>query len=345
MGRDFLRRNGSTRLPEATPPMTSIASAPPAGPNITAQSIAPLRIDWRVLCPVGLLAGFLLISFWESLSSLAHRWSNEPDYSHGFFVPAFSIFLLWRRRGLLAAAPTGGRWWGVLLLMGSAGLRLAASYFSFTLLEPFALLPTLAGVALLMGGWRALRWSWPAIAFLAFMIPLPGFVAGQLGGPLQRLATAGSTYLLQTCGVPATATGNVIWLTKGQIGVVEACNGLRMLITFFAITVGAALVMTNSIWEKLIVVISALGIGLFANVLRITATGMAYEWASPELADRLFHDFAGWLMMPLATMLLFLELHLLSRLLIAPLRGPVVQTEFGVAGPLPGTRRPAGSVP
>ena len=80
---------------------------------------------------------------------------------------------------------------------------------------------------------------------------------GQLGGPLQRITTVASTYLLQTCDVPATATGNVIWLTEGRIGVVEACNGLRMLIAFFAVTIGAALVMRGSLREKAMIVLSA----------------------------------------------------------------------------------------
>lgn len=321
--------------------MTTVVEAPASGRQRVEPIAAAPRVDLRVWGAVAALAVLIGLSFANCLAALAQRWWNEADYSHGFFVPVFSGYLLWHRRGILAAGKTmGGRWLGVLFLLFSAGVRLASAYLSFPLLDPLALLPCLAGVALVAGGWQALRWSWPAIAFLVFMIPLPGFVAGQLGGPLQRLATVSSTYLLQTCGVPATALGNVIWLTKGQIGVVEACNGLRMLITFFAITVGAALVMKNSIWEKLIVVISALAIGLIANVVRITATGMAFEWASPELADKLFHDFAGWLMMPLATVVLFLELHLLSRLLIAPLKGPVIHPEFSTAAG--GATRPAG---
>jgi exosortase/archaeosortase family protein len=120
-------------------------------------------------------------------------------------------------------------------------------------------------------------------------------------------------------------------LTEGSIGVVEACNGMRMLITFFAITFGASLLMTGSIWEKALILLSAPFIGLAANITRITVTGMAHEWVSADFADKLFHDFAGWLMMPLAVGLLFLELHLLSRLLIAPIEGPVVRAESEAA--------------
>ena len=113
--------------------------------------------------------------------------------------PVFSAFLLWRRRDMRVPVSPGGRSVGAGLVLASAMMRLASARLNYTLLEPMSLLPCLAGVALLIGGWSWLRWSWPAIAFLAFMIPLPGFVAGQFGGPLQRITTAASTYLLQTC--------------------------------------------------------------------------------------------------------------------------------------------------
>lgn len=308
--------------------MTSVIESRAAPPATSLEGAIP-RPTTGSLWAAGIVLLVLVGgSFAKCLASLAQRWANEPDYSHGFFVPLFAAFLLWHRRDLLkSATSTGGRWLGGLLILATAAIRLASAYFNYTLLDPFALLPCLAGVVLLIGGWGWLRWSWPAIAFLAFMIPLPGFIAGQMSGPLQRIGTISSTYLLQTCNVPATATGNVIMLTKGSIGVVEACNGMRMLITFFAITFGAALLMTGSIWEKALILLSAPFIGLAANITRITATGMAHEWVSSEFADRLFHDFAGWLMMPLAVGLLFLELHLLSRLLIAPIEGPVVRAE------------------
>ena len=87
------------------------------------------------------------------------------------------------------------------------GLRWISAYFYFELLDPVSLMAGLAGVALFVGGWRVLRWSWPAIAFLMFMIPLPGFAANLMGHPLQRLATIASTYTIQTVGVSAVAEG------------------------------------------------------------------------------------------------------------------------------------------
>jgi exosortase len=237
-----------------------------------------------------------------------------------------SAFLLWHRRELIQNAPEvgRGRWLGVVVLAGSAVLRLWAVYSDFILLEAVAFIVCVAGVTVLLGGWRALRWAWPAILFLFFMIPLPGALAGRLSGPLQHLATVCSTYALQTLGMPAIATGNVILLSNGTIGVAEACNGLRMLMMFGAATTAAAILLKISTWEKLCVLLSAPAIAIAANTFRIAATGVAQELAGPHLAEKIFHDLAGWIMMPLAMLLLGIEVVLLSKLFPMELERPPV---------------------
>src|SRR5205814_72366 len=130
---------------------------------------------------------------------------------------------------------------GLLVLLGAVGLRLHATYYHLIWDEQISLLPCVAGICLLLGGWHALRWAWPSIAFLAFMIPLPYTASVQLAGPLQRIATEATTFLLQTLGRPAVSEGNVILLNEIELGVVEACSGLRMLVIFFALSTAVAL--------------------------------------------------------------------------------------------------------
>ena len=178
-------------------------------------------------------------------------------------------------------------------------VRLFAAYFGFVLAEPLAFILCLAGTTVLVGGFLALRWAWPAIVFLVFMIPLPGALAGRLGGPLQHLATLASTYVLQTLGIPAVASGNVICLTHGRIGVAEACNGLGMLTTLAAVTVAAVFLLKLSAWENVCVLASSVVIAIVANIFRIAATGVVQELIGVEFAKRVFHDFAGLVMVPL----------------------------------------------
>src|SRR5262249_35685267 len=152
-----------------------------------------------------------------------------------------------------------------------------------------------------------LRWSWPAIAFLVFMLPLPFRVEVALSHPLQRVATYLSTYALQTLGFAAVSEGNIIILDNVRIGVVEACNGLGMLVTFVAMTTATVLIVRRSWIETVLILLSAIPIALLANVLRITTTGILHAEVGGQIGDIVFHDLAGWLMMPIALCLLWLE--------------------------------------
>jgi exosortase len=186
-------------------------------------------------------------------------------------------------------------------------------------IESASLLAGLAGLCLLAGGWPALRWAGPSIAFLVFMIPLPYRVEVALGAPLQSLATASSTYALQTLGLPALAEGNIILLSNhARIGVAEACNGLGMLMMFFAYSTAAALVIPRPLLDRLLIVVSAVPVALAANIARIVVTGMLQATLGGKVANMVYHDLAGWLMMPLALATLWAELWLLSQLFVEP---------------------------
>ncbi len=191
-------------------------------------------------------------------------------------------------------------------------------------LDDVSLLLTLAAVVELFGGLTLLRWSWPAFVVLLFLFPLPYGLEITLGAPLQRLATVFGTYTLQTCGYPAVSEGNVILLDDYEIGVVDACNGLGMLVAFFALSTTVALIVQRPLVDRLVVFGSAVPIGVGMNLLRIAATGVAFPLIGKAWADTLFHDLAGWLMMPLALATLWLELKFLSHLFVTrEYRGPV----------------------
>lgn len=275
-----------------------------------------------MLLILGGLAGCILWSYWPVLATMTAKWTRDPQYSHAYLVPVFAAVLLWLRRKELIAAARTPSWWGLPVLLAGTALRFAGTYYYFEWLEAISLLPVLLGAALLLGGWAALRWSWPAVAFLVFMVPLPYRVETGLARPLQNIATTAATYALQTLGRPALAEGNVIILNDARIGVVEACNGLGMLLVFFALTTGVVLVIRRSVTDKLLLLLTTAPIAVFVNVIRITLTGVLYETAGSRWAELVFHDLAGWLMMPMALGLLWLELHILSRVFVevAPVR-------------------------
>ncbi|WP_161602542.1 exosortase/archaeosortase family protein [Tautonia marina] len=253
---------------------------------------------------------------WPVLGDMIHRWSTDPRYGHGYLVPLFALGLLWMRRPSYDLDRARGSLWGVVLVASGSAVYLLGGYVGSGWIEGLSLLPVLTGLCVLFGGTTALRWAAPSLAFLFFMIPLPWRFEVALGASLQRIATKLSTVSLQTLGFVAYSEGNVIVMEEGRIGVVEACSGLGMLMTFIAISTAVAIVVQRPWFDRILIVLSAIPIALIANIARITLTGVLHETVGGEWADRFYHDLAGWLMIPFALGLLMIELWVLSRLFV-----------------------------
>lgn len=305
---------------------------PTRGPEVRADAVGQRRcaaVPGASIAAVVALVAVLAWSDWPALRAMATRWGADPRYSHGVLVAPFAAYLLWLRRGLCPGAGRRPGAWGVLPIVAGAALQVLGARIFFGWFEGAALILGLAGIAALWGGLPALRWAGPSLAFLIFMIPLPYRLEVALGEPLQRLGTLASTYALQTLGLPAIAEGNIIRLDdKASIAVVEACNGLGMLAAFACYATGAALVMRGrDPIIRVLILASAAPLALVANVARITVTGVAHATLGGGAADLVFHDLAGWLMMPLALALLWAELALIGMILVegdvpAPVAAP-----------------------
>jgi exosortase len=271
----------------------------------------------------------LIATLWAyapTLATLAQTWSAKPEYSHGYLVPIFAGILLFLRAESAKDVRLGLFALGAPILALAVVLRVVGAWRNFDFAEAVSFVGVLTGLVALFTGWRGLRWMWPALAFLLFMVPLPNALETTLAGTLQRIATIASNYTLQTLGYPAYAEGNVITLNASQLGVAEACSGLSMLMIFLALSTAVAIVIQRPLLDRLIVLASAVPVAIIANVTRIVATGILYESAGKYWGDLVFHDLAGWLMMPLALALLGIELWLINLVLVPIPEVPTVRT-------------------
>jgi exosortase len=271
------------------------------------------------------LIGFFLFFYYDIICNLMRTYWNDPDYVHGFFVPLFSLYLLWYRRDKLPSVPQKGSWWGLAFFGFWAFIVWSGAYFAYQWFEPFSIVPCLAGITLFIGGWQVFLWAWPALAFMFFIVPLPGLLASFLSGPLQSIGTHVSVLVIQTLGIPSVAQGNVIQLRDSQLEVEVACSGIKNLIMFFTLCVGAAFIIRKPVWERVLIVVSAPPIAILANVFRITLTAiffeMSHQWPSvlsKAFADKFYHDFAGLLMPVVAILILLGEIALMSKLMVQP---------------------------
>ena len=283
---------------------------------------------------LGGLTILLTFAYGNMLALTSSVW-DDPLYSFCWIVPIFALFLLWTRRQPFRPVPMVERWVGFGILIAALSVRLVAAYYDMAPLDRLSFLASLFGVFLMVGGRHLMEWSWPALGILIFMFPLPSILEHSLLWNLQKVATIGSTFALQTLGLSAFRLGNVINIAglDQPLFVADACSGLRMLTVFCFFAVAMVFLIERPWWDKFIILLSAIPIALAVNIIRITTTGMLYMWFGQdnEFVQKLGHDWAGYFMMPLALGFLWLELQILNHLTI-----PVEATQLrpvGAGGP------------
>lgn len=285
------------------------ASPPAAGRSPAAATVRSPAWVAAVAATLGVV-GFVYLPL---LTYSFQQWL-KPDYSHGFLVPLFAAYLAWRWK---AWAPDELAWpdvRGLLFILAAAPLYVVARYTNFATewVQGVSFVLALLGVVTVYGGPAALRWLYGPVLFLMFMFPLPYRVEVALGWPLQRTAAIGSEYVLQTIGYPTYREGVILHCQDHVLEVQNACNGLSMLLTFFTLSTAMALVVKRPWLDRGLIVAAAVPIAIVANVLRIALTGVLYNEAGKEFGDKVFHDFAGWMMMPVALGVLWLGLKALD---------------------------------
>jgi len=282
-----------------------------------------------MICSV-LLAAVFLWSYWPNIVELVRTWMDEPDYSHGFFVLPIAIYFLWARRDKFPVDSRGPGWPGLAMIAFALVMRVLSERFYVVELASWSIIPWIAGVCWLFGGWRFFVWTLPSVTFLFFMMKLPFRAETLLSRPLRKIATESSCLVLQSLGQPAFPEGTTILLGEHQLGVAQACAGLRMGMGIVALAYAYVLLSQRPIWQKVVLAICAPAVATLANCLRITATGLLYQYASGETARAFSHDAAGWVTIPVAAGLFFLVLWFLDH---ATIRVPVeTRTPVRMAG-------------
>lgn len=271
----------------------------------------------------GLLLVAVVFGFHAPLSDMIHEWSTKADYSHGFFVAPFALYLLWTRRAMIPRLADWPDWAGLGWIVVGAGLAFVTGYFNYVkeLGQGVGLILALTGVVVMMFGRYGLRWAWPGLAFLIFMVKMPDRFEVAFAFKLRQIATQASNALLQTMGYPSYVggqQGTVITVGDLRLGVEWACSGLSMVLTFVAVAAAFALLVQRPLLDRILILLSALPIAILANILRITVTALVYIQGWKRLGDAIIHDLAGWLMMPLALIFLWLELKILDWLFTTP---------------------------
>jgi len=261
-----------------------------------------------VLSHLIILLGLMVVLYSSVLFRLGAQWWDDPNFSHGVFVPLFSAFLVWRKREQLARMRVAPSWRGLPVLIGGLGLLIIGVYGADLFMSRISLLLVLAGIMIYCAGWsffRAVLFPW---ALLILMIPLPAIVFNQLTFPLQLLASKLASELLPLCNVPVLREGNVINLPSMPLEVAEACSGIRSLMSLTTMAVIYGTLTDNSVLRRITLALAAIPIAVAANAFRIFGTGLLVQYWDPDKALGFFHEFSGWVIF-VFSLLLLLSFH------------------------------------
>ena len=259
------------------------------------------RVAW--LAP--LLTVLLGALYWQTMRDLALQWWDDPNYTHGFMVPVFSAYLVWRQRTRLAALVPQGNLLGLPVLLAGIAAFLLGDLGAELFLTRSSLIVVLAGLVLFHLGTAVFRVVCFPLAFLFFMVPLPAIIFYAITFPLQSLAARQAAWALDLLGVPVILDGNVIHLSQLSLGVTEACSGIRSLVSLLGGAVGWAYLALPGGWVTLVFVASTVPITILANAGRVVSTGLIGRWFGVEYASGFFHTFSGWAVFVFAFVCLF----------------------------------------
>jgi exosortase len=276
---------------------------------------------WFAACLV--LIAFLW-SYWPGIAELWNIWQRSDEYSSGLLVPFLAVYVLWSRRHDIVQCPIRPSIWGVPAFLAVQAFRFFGLYDMYSSAENLSVVLSIAALVLLLFGFRMLRKVSTVLLFLCLMLPWPTRIQAAVTLPLQRWSTSSAVFCLEVIGYEVVQQGNVINIGQASVAVAEACNGLRMITAFFVISGLVVLLVKRAWWEKLIVLVSSLPIALLCNTVRLAITAIAFTVLSGEQWEKIFHDFGGYAMMPLALAAVVAELWLLARLTTLPVKEEAV---------------------
>jgi exosortase len=273
--------------------------------------VIPAKI-WGAAAVLVLL---LVAIYFRIAGKLIFDWYDLPDYSHGFLVPLFSLYIMWETRETIRQTPIRQSWSGVplivlgacVVILGVYGADLFLSRISFLILAG-GLIWTFLGRAML----KVLRFP---LLILLLAIPFPEIVFNKITFPLQLLASDLASAILPLFHVPVLHEGNVIELPVMKLEVAEACSGIRSLMSLFTLAVFYGYFLENTIWRRVVLAFASVPIAVAANAARIVGTGLCVQYWDPEKAMGFFHEFSGWVMFVISLSCLYL-VHRIMRLVV-----------------------------
>ncbi len=266
---------------------------------------ADLRIarPWGSALPafVLLLAAILLL-YRETALTMAGIWWRSETFAHCLLVLPISLWLVWRRRGMLAAITPRPQPWVLLPLLVLAVAWLLSDLVVVNAASQFALVGMIIlAVPAVLGVEVALAILFPLL-FLLFAVPFGEFMV-----PHMMEWTADFTVAaLRLSGVPVFREGQQFVIPSGNWSVIDECSGVRYVMASFMVGSLFAYLNYSSAKRRAVMMVVALLLPVVANWLRAYMIVMLAHLSGNKLAVGVDHILYGWVFFGLIMFLMFM---------------------------------------
>jgi exosortase len=272
-------------------------------PTLTESQTAGRKsapFSWTTIAWVSIL---LAACYAPVLTSLVSQWNSDADMGHGFFVPVIAGFIAWKKRDRIADKLPAPNWWGLAIMLWAGFQLYIATLGAELFLARTSFVFSIVGAVLLLGGTEYLRiFSFP-LFLLLFMVPIPAVIYNQITFPLQLLASRAAENTIDLLQIPVIREGNVLILPQQTLNVVEACSGIRSLLTLTFLSLVYGYFFEKRNWVRVVLFFSTIPIAIVANAGRVAFTGVISQF-NPELAEGWFHEAQGWVIFMIGLVIL-----------------------------------------
>lgn len=253
------------------------------------------RLVKPIYFQIGLLFAILVAVYLPFIRTMVQDWNTNDNFSHGYLIPVISAFMLWSMRRELKQVSISPCNWGVpLIVLGLIQLvvgKIGSEYF----LQRTSMIIVFFGLSFFLLGKSFTKKISVPILYLIFMIPIPAIVWNEVAFPMQLFASGLAERVVQTIGIPVFRGGNILHLSNTTLEVVDACSGLRSLMSMLAMSAAMAHLFGRSKKRKCVLFISAVPIAIFVNIIRLTFTAVLASRFGEKIAQGFLHEFSGWM--------------------------------------------------
>jgi exosortase A len=270
----------------------------------------------------------VLALYWQTAASIVAIWLRSETFAHGFIIIPICLWLVWRRRDVLARIPADPWWPALIGVFLSGALWLVASAADALGVKQFALAFMLQAAIITVVGRKLTRELLFPLAFLLFAVP-----AGEIFVPTLIEWTADFTVnALRWSGVPVYREANYFIIPSGSWSVVEACSGIRYIIASVMVGTIYAAVAYRSTKRRVAFLTASILVPIVANWLRAYMIVMIAHLTNNTFAVGVDHIIYGWVFFGIVMLLLFWVGSFWSETEPALQPGAAAQARLGGAG-------------